>query len=299
MRFSAAVFVTLLLVLGVGCLVVPRTPEGVTGATGSKGHGETVEKQSPDYWPNEVSSANSDDWLVENHDRIRVMRPKVLVLVFMNGWYDEVAYTEQMIKALAESTRYHGYKDPDAPAFMNDLGDSYLIVISDGMDTCGPDGVFNTNNATAEQLGALSAQILSEMNIKTYVIGFGSEVDPYQLNAIAENGGTGINTYFDAADSTELNAVLHDIGETVAVSCTFDIGEYDPEEFNLDYVNIKFDDEPVPRDDDCAENLGWTWTDESRTGLHFCEAACDALTGTSVQEVSVTIACSLEDVIII
>jgi len=111
MRFFVTASMTLLLMC-VGCLPAPRSPEGVTSATGAK-------QPPPDYWPNEMSGANSDDWIVENHDRIRVMRPKVLVLVFMNGWDDEVAYTEQMIKALAESTRYHGYKDADAPAFLH------------------------------------------------------------------------------------------------------------------------------------------------------------------------------------
>ena len=85
----------------------------------------------------------------------------------------------------------------------------------------------------------------------------------------------------------------------MAVTCTYDIGEYDEEEVNLDYVNITFDDTPVPRDDDCANGTGWTWTDDKRTQFEFCEAACDALTGNSVDHVSVTIACNPDDVVIV
>src|SRR5512136_106229 len=63
-------------------------------------------------WPNKVSKANSDAWLVRNHEKLRKMRPRVLVLNFCNGFEPEKA--EKMAKRLAaavtEGTRYHGYK---------------------------------------------------------------------------------------------------------------------------------------------------------------------------------------------
>jgi len=77
-----------------------------------------VVPRQPDYWPNEVSATNSDDWIHDNHDRIHVMRPKVLVLVFMNDWHQEVTLTNQLINALKTSTKYHGYAEPSAPAFL-------------------------------------------------------------------------------------------------------------------------------------------------------------------------------------
>ena len=36
-------------------------------------------------WPNAESAVNSDPWLVANHDRIRSMRPRVLVVNFVHG----------------------------------------------------------------------------------------------------------------------------------------------------------------------------------------------------------------------
>ncbi len=71
-------------------------------------------------WPNRVSYRNSDPWIWQNHDQIRKMRPRVLVLNFANdvdmpGIQER---TEKLIKALAESTRYHGFENPDAPAFL-------------------------------------------------------------------------------------------------------------------------------------------------------------------------------------
>jgi hypothetical protein len=36
-------------------------------------------------WPNAESAVNSDPWLVANHDRIRLMQPRVLVVNFVHG----------------------------------------------------------------------------------------------------------------------------------------------------------------------------------------------------------------------
>lgn len=71
-------------------------------------------------WPNRVSHANSDPWLVANHDKLTKMRPRVLVINFANGFSPEQARQKvtRLAAALTEGTRYHGYKDPKAPAFI-------------------------------------------------------------------------------------------------------------------------------------------------------------------------------------
>jgi hypothetical protein len=71
-------------------------------------------------WPNVVSKANSDPWIAENHDKIRKMNPRVLVLNFANGFSQEKAaeMANQLCRALTEGTRYHGYKDKNAPPFI-------------------------------------------------------------------------------------------------------------------------------------------------------------------------------------
>ncbi len=73
-----------------------------------------------DTWPNVQSRANSDPWIAQHHDSIRVMRPRVLVINFSNQLAtDELErQTQKLIDAVAESSRYHGYSDPDAPAFL-------------------------------------------------------------------------------------------------------------------------------------------------------------------------------------
>src|SRR3954454_10058966 len=71
-------------------------------------------------WPNQVSSANSDDWLIKNHDKIRVMRPRLLILNFANGLSPVKAAekVDRLIAALRESSRWHGYSNPQVPAFL-------------------------------------------------------------------------------------------------------------------------------------------------------------------------------------
>lgn len=71
-------------------------------------------------WPNKTCFRASEPWLIENHTRIRKMQPRVLVLNFANDVEMSAIkdQTEKFIKALAESSRYHGYQDPKAPAFL-------------------------------------------------------------------------------------------------------------------------------------------------------------------------------------
>jgi hypothetical protein len=71
-------------------------------------------------WPNAESFANSDPWLAEHHDEIERMRPRILALNYVNARSMEemTAQLQGMIDVLAESSRFHGYADPDAPAFL-------------------------------------------------------------------------------------------------------------------------------------------------------------------------------------
>jgi hypothetical protein len=72
-------------------------------------------------WPTATSGANSDPWLIEHHDSIVEMRPRLLVLDFYNHLDVQQAQQKvlEKIDAIAESSRYHGYADPRAFAFLN------------------------------------------------------------------------------------------------------------------------------------------------------------------------------------
>lgn len=71
-------------------------------------------------WPNQTSHANGDRWLVEHHDTIRALHPRVLIVNFSNVAKREK--TEKLvagiIDAVAEGSRYHGYSNAEAPVVL-------------------------------------------------------------------------------------------------------------------------------------------------------------------------------------
>lgn len=77
-------------------------------------------KENPSIWPNLASFRNSDDWIWQNHDQLRQMRPRVIVLNFANDVEpaDTRTHAEAITKAFAEATRYHGYANKDATPFI-------------------------------------------------------------------------------------------------------------------------------------------------------------------------------------
>ncbi len=82
------------------------------GAGGSSHHTE---------WPNPESQANSDPWLMEHHEQIETLRPRVLVLNFDNQRDEATAQTaiERIFAAFREASRPHGYDDPAAPPLLD------------------------------------------------------------------------------------------------------------------------------------------------------------------------------------
>lgn len=76
---------------------------------------------SLETWPNRTSRANSDRWLVEKHDSIRQMRPRLLVINLANrASLDHLGrLLTDLRKALSESSRYHGYRNAQAPVFLD------------------------------------------------------------------------------------------------------------------------------------------------------------------------------------
>jgi hypothetical protein len=106
----------------------------------------------PNVWPNEVSRANSDPWLVAHHDDLDSIHPRALVLHFYNQLtIDEVrSNTDKLVDALAEGSRFHGF----TPRFLEyeiagfvDLTDrpppsGYPFPFSTQLPTT-PDGAFD------------------------------------------------------------------------------------------------------------------------------------------------------------
>jgi hypothetical protein len=90
-------------------------------------------------WPNAGSAANSDPWLIANHDQIRLMQPRVLAVNFVHGLAEPEARAKlaALCAALRESSRSHGYRDPGAAVFL----DYRIVDIVDLTEPRGADGV--------------------------------------------------------------------------------------------------------------------------------------------------------------
>jgi hypothetical protein len=95
---------------------------GTTGAAGTGVAGTFGTGGGPTLiWPNEMSKANSDDWLVQNHDRIAQLRPKVLAIDLANT-ASPMPAIQRHIDGIANSTSFHKYKDAAAqPAVVYQL----------------------------------------------------------------------------------------------------------------------------------------------------------------------------------
>lgn len=72
-------------------------------------------------WPNAESKATSDAWLVEHHDALTKMRPRVLAINLDNDPKTRSNFenhVKQLIAAIAEGSRYRGYVDAEAKPFL-------------------------------------------------------------------------------------------------------------------------------------------------------------------------------------
>ncbi|MBM4372631.1 MAG: VWA domain-containing protein, partial [Deltaproteobacteria bacterium] len=85
-----------------------------------------------------------------------------------------------------------------------------LVVLSDGADTCAyPAMSVEEREALIEQeLGEVTASLFSDHGIKTVVVGYNYQGNPGQLDAIATNGGTGMQAHTPAGNEAELTGAL-------------------------------------------------------------------------------------------
>ncbi len=168
------------------------------------------------------------------------------------------------------------FDDNYAPLFIDPTFDSYLLVVSDGKDTCGDIYDQWQDSVNHEDLAAITSQLLDEQGIMTFVIGFGEGADPVQLNAIAAAGGTEFDEFIPAEDQQSLEDALETLIGSV-ISCTYEIEEPDGDNVDKDKINFFFDDVVVPYDEDCTQETGWTWGNAEKTIVEFCKKACDDL----------------------
>ncbi|MDJ0763378.1 MAG: vWA domain-containing protein [Myxococcota bacterium] len=166
----------------------------------------------------------------------------------------------------------------------------YLLLISDGADSCGAGGPIDPHGASAEELAEVTSSVLESTGTATFVIGYGSGVNPYQLNAIAAAGGTEFDEYIAAQHQFEFEHAL-DIVYAAVADCVYHIDNLSNDPIVMDEVNFFFDGDLVGWDDNCAHNTGWTWAEGDTSRVEFCHAACMQLKAGNVDEITAELDC--------
>ncbi len=161
-----------------------------------------------------------------------------------------------------------------APDIADPARANYVLLITDGMENCG---------------GAPVAEVegLFSRGVRTYTVGFGSDVDANNLSQMAIKGGTARATaprYFQADSPTELEAALGAIASGAA-SCDFTLTQTPPNAANL-YVSV--DGQFFPRDP--SRVSGWDYQPQgNRVTLYG--PACDIVSQRPGAKVTVIYGC--------
>ncbi|MDD5306741.1 MAG: MopE-related protein [Deltaproteobacteria bacterium] len=174
-----------------------------------------------------------------------------------------------------------------APDFHDKAEPSYLMIISDGDETC-------DDTRTDADYGDLAANLRDNFGIKTFTVGFGAGAPVGTLDAIAQNGGSGIDHYIPAKNKTELEDAFTQIAGNI-VGCNYPVDTSNPE-VDPSKVNFYFDGVIVPFNPDCntsppGPDTGWRWTDATHTAVEFCSTTCDKLKNGEVTKVSAEFGC--------
>ena len=208
---------------------------------------------------------------------------------FLPGIWTSTPLVDQMRYYLADRSTTPGMGE----LYIND-GHSYLVVVSDGDDTCEGDRDDPDNVAEiVAELGRIARDLVTSYGIRSFAIGFGDTSGDMarELNAIASNGGTEFTEFFAVTESGELQEAFDAISSSI-VSCIYDIDEPDATADPAE-VNFYFDDDVVGYDPTCTN--GWRWTDEStdeHPQVEFCGPACENLIGGGVSEIEARFGCA-------
>lgn len=169
------------------------------------------------------------------------------------------------------------------PAFLDPDRDSYALLITDGKQS-------GTCSAAGGDAG--TTMIIQDMHdtqkVSTFVLGFGGEIDPAQMNIFAEAGGVPAGDptkYYDASDQMSLDAALTTIANKT-LGCVFQLMDMPP---NADEIYVFFDNvESVSRDP--THMKGWDY-DAGSNQVTFYGQECEDLKAGNVTDVDIVFGC--------
>jgi hypothetical protein len=183
------------------------------------------------------------------------------------GGADTCSFGTPIAENLDSLVDYPGLEDPERP--------NYILVVTDGMATC------------EDPVPSVTALRDETPEIRTFVVGFGDEVDPAQLTQMAMEGGTalpGDPAYYQADDAAGLGAAFNNIAGSV-LSCEFVLDEV-PQDIDDLYAFLDMllvDRDPTHMD-------GWDY-DPATNRITFYGPACDAIQSGDVETVSIVFGC--------
>jgi len=167
------------------------------------------------------------------------------------------------------------------PALSDPERSSYVLLVTDGKQS-------SSCRSGSDARTFVAIEALAARGVRTFVVGFGGEVDPVALGEFARLGGTerpGGTPYYQADDAAGLAGAFDEILSDV-VSCTFRLAS---EPTDPAAVFVFFDDATaVPRD--MTRTEGWDYAPDARS-ITFYGGPCDALRDGTVGDVDVVFGC--------
>ena len=162
------------------------------------------------------------------------------------------------------------------PELVDPMRANYVMLVTDGTETCNGNGVMAATTNLASK------------GIKTFVIGFGGDVDAANLAAIAVAGGTpraGTPKYYQADDAPGLLAAFNLIAQG-ALGCEYRLASAPPDPTKIFvYVN------GVLQNHDAAHANGWDYSDAT-VRITFYGNLCTLVATDASAKVSIVYGCA-------
>lgn len=211
---------------------------------------------------------------------------------------NEAAIQMLLTKSLVKTDKYF----PDAPCVTNiDAGmqqaatdpalddmtrQSYLLLLTDGQQSA-----CNTAGGDAGTTKIIT-NLFKKRNIATFVIGFGTGVDPAQMNIFATAGGVPnadpAAKYYKAEDQASLDAALTEISEKT-LSCTYKLDAVPP---SPDQIFVFLNNNPVGLTADPTHTSSWDY-DAMKNQVTFYGSTCAEIKSGTVTDLDIVFGCNM------
>ncbi len=162
----------------------------------------------------------------------------------------------------------------------------YLILATDGLPTCRPDG----RSSDDDRAGAIAAvSALNAAGIPVFVVGIATETSEAHgiLNEMAQRGGrprAAATRYYPVSGRADLVAALEDVTGQI-FACTFRLDQMPPDPDN---VAVELDGVSLPRD--AAHQEGWDYGEGNSIVLFG--SACGRLASGEASKVQILYGCA-------